>query len=1061
MERYRWTLASAVLIRALIVVCANAEAAATWTYLDSNSARADFVPAGLLADANGVWIRGAANGHAAVVRYANDLQPAFLRYADVSASFAASLPDGGFLTLDPTTSGDYRPLCTVARFNASGAQVWSQTTYSGCALYGTDASGGFWLGSDDALLRFAADGAATEIAESPHANAGAVNPRDTSVYLAIPAATPTNGSSSALARVTSYDRQGSVKALWQAPDASVQIAFLRVGDDDNVYAIGSSAGGMFSLGLTAAGTIRYLKILTSVSANLVAFTASADGGIAALDQAGYVYAIDHGGNLRFAVSAGSNARCLAPATLFFCSVQTAANGDLLALTRDDRAHLVRIDANGHVLSSVPVTTAFVDSIVTLADDSALTAGISAADFRRFDREATPLAVPPVNALAPVDAAYVASAQAPDGTLYIASANAQLQTLWLSKISAHGRLVWKQALSGYLPGATLKLNQDRLCLSVAAADASQNSHIECRANDSGALLWEYAVDYPTLALLDSGEVVIFDAGYGSGNSRQIVLDANGNVEHATDLGHAFAVLPEQIAIAANGTLVVSDLHEYDGIFAWDKDGHLLYRRYHPIAGDSRLDGQVVADADGSILTLPILGATGSFQEYLWAINADGTTRWIQLTSGNPQIVIAQVGGGNAQLLQSQFPDVPLLRTISLADGAPLSSVPLQSDDPYPGIELPRLDSTTGLALFSSWQPLAIVDPATGKLIRRIAKTCVAAICDQGYSAAFSTDGTLRIVRGELDAGAGQRARIDAYAAANTPMANIRVDQQGIAGAWYPAYAGGQGFTFDYIAGANTIFMPWFTYSQEAVVGPSGLAWYGLQGAVAPGATSVDLDIATTDPGSFNNGSVGGHVVGHANLTFADCDSGWLKYKFDDVGYITGLQGLIALTRLSPSTAACTLADGSSVPAQNTNAPANGFDARQSGSWFDPTTGGQGVEMTIVPAGSGSAGIVFVAWFTFDPAGQGDDELNQHWFTLQGDLSAASNGKVTLPIYRIVGGALDYGATSDFAEVGQATLTMLACDSAQLDYRFDTTELAHAFSGLAGSSHLIKIGGCSAP
>ena len=213
MERCRWTLASAVLIHALIVVCANAEAAATWSYLDSNSARADFVPVGLLADANGVWIRGAANGHAAVARYGNDLQPAFLRYADVSGSFAASMPDGGFLTLDPTASVDYGQFCTVARFNASGAQMWSQATYAGCALYGADASGGFWLGSDDAVLRFAADGTATEVAESPHANAGAVNPRDAAVYLAIPAATPTNGSSSALAQLTSYDRQGTVTTL--------------------------------------------------------------------------------------------------------------------------------------------------------------------------------------------------------------------------------------------------------------------------------------------------------------------------------------------------------------------------------------------------------------------------------------------------------------------------------------------------------------------------------------------------------------------------------------------------------------------------------------------------------------------------------------------------------------------------------------------------------------------------------------------------------------------------------------------------------------------------------
>jgi hypothetical protein len=206
MERCRWTLASAVLIHALIVVCANAEAAATWS-LDSNSARADFVPVGLLADANGVWIRGAANGHAAVARYGNDLQPAFLRYADVSGSFAASMPDGGFLTLDPTASVDYGQFCTVARFNASGAQMWSQATYAGCALYGADASGGFWLGSDDGVAAIRSRWHSDRGCRKSHANAGAVIRAMPAVYLAILRRRPT--AAAALSRVTSYVGKGT------------------------------------------------------------------------------------------------------------------------------------------------------------------------------------------------------------------------------------------------------------------------------------------------------------------------------------------------------------------------------------------------------------------------------------------------------------------------------------------------------------------------------------------------------------------------------------------------------------------------------------------------------------------------------------------------------------------------------------------------------------------------------------------------------------------------------------------------------------------------------------
>jgi hypothetical protein len=38
-------------------------------------------------------------------------------------------------------------------------------------------------------------------------------------------------------------------------------------------------------------------------------------------------------------------------------------------------------------------------------------------------------------------------------------------------------------------------------------------------------------------------------------------------------------------------------------------------------------------------------------------------------------------------------------------------------------------------------------------------------------------------------------------------------------------------------------------------------------------------------------------------------------------------------------------------------------------------------------------------------------------------------------------------------------MQGCDAAQLDYQFDTTAVAHAFAGLSGSTHLVKIGGCA--
>src|SRR4030095_10992269 len=51
----------------------------------------------------------------------------------------------------------------------------------------------------------------------------------------------------------------------------------------------------------------------------------------------------------------------------------------------------------------------------------------------------------------------------------------------------------------------------------------------------------------------------------------------------------------------------------------------------------------------------------------------------------------------------------------------------------------------------------------------------------------------------------------------------------------------------------------------------------------------------------------------------------------------------------------------------------------GSWFNPATGGQGIEMEMYPdlAGPGK-GVLFAGWFTFDVTAAG----GQRWYALQG-------------------------------------------------------------------------------
>ena len=291
------------------------------------------------------------------------------------------------------------------------------------------------------------------------------------------------------------------------------------------------------------------------------------------------------------------------------------------------------------------------------------------------------------------------------------------------------------------------------------------------------------------------------------------------------------------------------------------------------------------------------------------------------------------------------------------------------------------------------------------------------------------------------------------------APINIAQPGIDGAWFAPYASGQGFTLDYIAGAHMLFMPWFTFAPNGTNSPLGLKWYALQGAADAGSTGADLAIAAADPSSFNAGAVGVHQVGSAHLSFSDCTAGTLSYHFNaDVN--AGASGLISLTRLTPSSNVCVLANGSTAPAQVVDVPAQGFDSNLSGSWFDPATSGQGLEISIVPPSTGSDGFVFAAWFTFDPANHSDDAAHEHWFTLQGSLAGASAGKVSLPILRTIGGRLDATPTGNTVQVGHAALTITSCDSAQLDYQFDDNDDAHAFAGLSGSVALTKIGGCAA-
>lgn len=287
----------------------------------------------------------------------------------------------------------------------------------------------------------------------------------------------------------------------------------------------------------------------------------------------------------------------------------------------------------------------------------------------------------------------------------------------------------------------------------------------------------------------------------------------------------------------------------------------------------------------------------------------------------------------------------------------------------------------------------------------------------------------------------------------PTGVERVDQSALEGAWFFPGTSGQGLLLDYISAQRTLFLTWFTYDVDGTAGPAGLRWYTLQGTAAPGATSVDLTIYRNAGGAFLSGTTSAQRVGIATLLFPACDLASLDYEFDP-GFNNAARGTLSLSRLTPALAPCVEPRDEPVAPQIASA---GFDARQSGAWYDPATSGQGFDFVVRPGDASDPGSIFGAWFTYDPAGAADDPFAQHWLTLQGSLAGASGGTVTLPLYRTTGGVFDAGSTVATQQVGTATVHFDACTSARVDYRFDAN--AGAFAGRSGSIALVGTAVCS--
>ena len=112
----------------------------------------------------------------------------------------------------------------------------------------------------------------------------------------------------------------------------------------------------------------------------------------------------------------------------------------------------------------------------------------------------------------------------------------------------------------------------------------------------------------------------------------------------------------------------------------------------------------------------------------------------------------------------------------------------------------------------------------------------------------------------------------------------------------------------------------------------------------------------------------------------------------------------------------------------------FDLDQhglTGSWFDPATNGQGVEVEVYPDLSPGSGFAQVSWFTFDTAAGLADR--QRWYTVSGTVTSGQPS-AALTIYRNTGGNFNALPMTTAQAVGTATLSFASCSSGQLAYNF---------------------------
>ncbi len=630
---------------------------------------------------------------------------------------------------------------------------------------------------------------------------------------------------------------------------------------------------------------------------------------------------------------------------------------------------------------------------------------------RFDSAGNPMATPDL-AIGPILPRVIGGSSGTDGTMYRVTAAAELDEGAIEMFDGDGHRVWRSGFG--VPEVLGPLTQ------------SQNAGVVCSA-----------------------------LGGRSG------VDASGGRLHLARLGvdgseqfdHVVTDYPTALALAADGgAAVLTGLERPNHLRFFDPTGAVLVDR--EVASDYWHDTNLFNLGNGAFATTYLeTRADGySSEATVTSFDVHRGELWTVHIDDDLAVVDAQVRDGALVLLtRGTRSAVTTVLSLDLADGhlrwRHPTSIPRYAQQKL------AIDPITGDIAVASVQAnrdlrVLTLRSGDGRLLNERTESCQASDCTL-VAIGVDTDRHVHLLAA-TGKYTGMRSTLFRLDAPFQPPPPLALDTRAIDGAWYPEYASGQGFVFDYIASAGVLFAPWFTYTVDPVDDPSGLRWYSLQGNLVPGATAVDLDILENAQGRFAEPPITtARKVGSAQLHYVDCDHLSLDYKF--AGAQDNPAGRMTLTRLTAPLAPCGATTKAILPSQVTTV---GVDPRLSGSWYEPAQSGQGFMFTFQPGRE-----LFGAWFTYDPAGLEDDYRQQQWFTLQSDPAASPGTSVVATIYQTLGGSIDRAPTANTRRVGQITLTVQACDRIAADYHFDASDLAGRYAGRSGTLALQKLGGCT--